>query len=86
MPCRVRAQIEQQILNYRDEQQAQLQQRQARVEVCVGQMRPFEQMVLVLLDLPSGYIFVGPKPQHEIIRLGKSECNRRWFDCLCQNS
>jgi len=35
----VRAQIEQQILNYRDEQQAQLQQRQARVEVCVGQMR-----------------------------------------------
>jgi len=23
-----------------------------------GQMRPFEQMVLVLLDLPSGYIFV----------------------------
>jgi len=24
----------------------------------VGQMRPFEQMVLVLLDLPSGYIFV----------------------------
>jgi len=58
MPCRVRAQIEQQILNYRDEQQAQLQQRQARVEVCVGQMRPFEQMVLVLLDLPSGYIFV----------------------------
>jgi len=36
MPCRVRAQIEQQILNYRDEQQAQLQQRQARVEVCGG--------------------------------------------------
>jgi len=37
-----------------------------------GQMRPFEQMVLVLLDLPSGYIFVE-FPQHEIIRLGKSE-------------
>jgi len=35
-PLQVRAQIEQQILNYRDEQQAQLQQRQARVEVCVG--------------------------------------------------
>jgi len=35
MPCRVRAQIEQ-LLNYRDEQQAQLQQRQARVEVCGG--------------------------------------------------
>jgi len=35
-PMQVRAQIEQQILNYRDEQQAQLQQRQARVEVCVG--------------------------------------------------
>jgi len=55
MPCRVRAQIEQQILNYRDEQQAQLQQR--RVLKSVGQMRPFEQMVF-LLDLPSGYIFV----------------------------
>jgi len=44
-------------LNYRDEQQAQLQQSR-RVLKSVGQMRPFEQMVLVLLDLPSGYIFV----------------------------
>jgi len=48
-------------------------------------MRPFEQMVLVLLDLPSGYIFV-PKPQHEIIRLGKSSATGAWFDCLCQVS
>lgn len=55
----IRAQMEQQILRYRDEQQAQLQQSQTPVSVCLGADETFfEQMVLVLLDLPSGYIFV----------------------------
>jgi len=86
MPCRVRAQIEQQILNYRDEQQAQLQQRQARVEVCVGQMRPFEQMVLVLLDLPSGYICGVPSHSTRLSDLARASATGAWFDCLCQVS
>ena len=56
---RLRAQIEAQILCYRDEQQAQLEASGTKVEVCGGADETFfEQMVLVLLDLPSGYIFV----------------------------
>lgn len=56
---RLRAQMEAQILHYRDEQQAHLEQSGLKVEVCGGADETFfEQMVLVLLDLPSGYIFV----------------------------
>ena len=48
-----------QILNYRDEQQSRLEQSGTKVEVCGGADETFfEQMVLVMLDLPSGYIFV----------------------------
>ena len=55
----IRVQMEEQILAYREEQQQQLQQSQTKVEVCVGADETFfEQIVLVLLDLPSGYIFV----------------------------
>lgn len=48
-----------QIVNYRDEQQAHIEQSGTKVEVCGGADETFfEQMVLVLLDLPSGYIFI----------------------------
>ena len=48
-----------QIVNYRDEQQAHIEQSGIKVEVCGGADETFfEQMVLVLLDLPSGYIFI----------------------------
>lgn len=56
---RLRVQMEQQILTYRDEQQQQLQQTNTKVEICAGADETFfEQAVLVLLDLASGYIFV----------------------------
>ena len=59
LETRLRAQIEAQILCYRDEQQTQLEASGTKVEVCGGADETFfEQMVLVLLDLPSGYIFV----------------------------
>lgn len=56
---RLRVRMEQQILSYQAEQQQQLQQAQTVVEICAGADETFfEQVVLVLLDLPSGYIFV----------------------------
>lgn len=56
---RIRVQLEGQILNYREAQQTHLEQSGLKVEVCGGADETFfEQMVLVLLDLPSGYIFV----------------------------
>jgi hypothetical protein len=55
----LRVQMEEQILTYQDEQQQQLQQSQTKVEVCAGTDETFfEQTVLVMLDLASGYIFV----------------------------
>lgn len=55
----IRIQIEGQILSYQQEQQQQLQQAKTTVEICAAADETFfEQMVLVLLDLPSGYIFV----------------------------
>jgi hypothetical protein len=55
----VRVKLEGQILTYHQEQQQQLQQVPTKVEVCAGADETFfEQMVLVLLDLSSGYIFV----------------------------
>lgn len=55
----VRVKLERQILSYHQEQQKQLQQVPTKVEVCAGADETFfEQMVLVLLDLSSGYIFV----------------------------
>lgn len=55
----IRVQLEGQILRYQDEQQAHLEESETKVEVCGGADETFfEQMVLVLLDLPSGYIFV----------------------------
>lgn len=55
----VRVRLEEQILHYRDVQQTQLEQSGSPVEVCGGADETFfEQMVLVLLDLPSGYIFL----------------------------
>lgn len=55
----LRMQLEGQILAYRDEQQQQLPQAHTQVEICAGADETFfEQPVLVLLDLPSGYIFV----------------------------
>lgn len=56
---RLRMQMEAQVLHYRDEQQTHLEQAGTKVEICGGADETFfEQMVLVLLDLPSGYIFV----------------------------
>ena len=55
----IRVKLEEQILTYNQEQQQQLQQLPTKVEVCAGADETFfEQMVLVLLDLSSGYIFV----------------------------
>lgn len=56
---RLRVQMEGQILTYRDQQQQQLLQAKTPVEICAGADETFyEQAVLVLLDLASGYIFV----------------------------
>lgn len=55
----IRALLEQQILDYHDFQQAALATSGVSVEICAGADETFfEQMVLVLLDLASGYIFV----------------------------
>ena len=55
----LRVKLEGQILTYHQEQQQQLQQIATKVEVCAAADETFfEQMVLVLLDLSSGYIFV----------------------------
>jgi hypothetical protein len=55
----IRVKLEGQILTYHQEQQQQLQQVPTKVEICAGADETFfEQMVLVLLDLSSGYIFV----------------------------
>lgn len=60
----VRAKLEEQILNYHQHQQQQLQQVATKVEICAGADETFfEQMVLVLLDLSSGYIFVEAQAQ-----------------------
>jgi len=56
---RIRVQLEAEVLHYRDEQQTHLEQSGVKVEVYGGADETFfEQMVLVVLDLPSGYIFV----------------------------
>lgn len=55
----LRVQMEGQILSYRDEQQQRLEQANTKVEICAGADETFfEQVVLVLLDLASGYILV----------------------------
>jgi len=56
----IRVKLEGQILTYHQQQQlSQLQQVPTKAEVCAGADETFfEQMVLVLLDLSSGYIFV----------------------------
>lgn len=60
----IRVKVEEQILSYHQEQQRQLQQVPTKVEICAGADETFfEQMVLVLLDLSSGYIFVEAQAQ-----------------------
>ena len=55
----IRVKLEEQILSYHQQQKQQLQQVPTKVEICAGADETFfEQMVLVLLDLSSGYIFV----------------------------
>jgi len=50
-----------------------------KVEVCVGADETlFEQMVLVLLDLSSGYIFLEAQAKTEAIKPGR-DGNRRPF-------
>ncbi len=56
---RIRVQLEEQVVNYGGEQQAHIERSGTKVEVCAGADKTFfEQMLLVLLDLPSGYIFL----------------------------
>ncbi len=56
---RVRVQMEEQILSYQEQQHQQVQQTKTVIEICAGADETFfEQIVLVLLDLVSGYIFV----------------------------
>lgn len=55
----MRERIAQQILSYNEKQQAQLKEAGVEVEICGGADETFfEKMVLVLLDLSSGYILV----------------------------
>ena len=55
----LRSQIESKILDYQQQQEQQLQTSSSEVEVCAAADETFfDQVILVMLDLPSGYIFV----------------------------
>ena len=55
----LRSQIESKILDYQQQQQQQLRTSSSGVEVCAAADETFfDQVILVMLDLPSGYIFV----------------------------
>ena len=56
---KIRAQMEEQILAYQREQQSQLVDPHNQLEICAGVDETFfEQVVLVMLDLSSGFILV----------------------------
>jgi hypothetical protein len=60
----IRKQMETQILDYQRLQQSQLEHPQTPVEACVSVDETFfDQVVLVLLDLPSGFILVEEMSQ-----------------------
>ena len=55
----LRAQIESKIIDYQQQQEQQLRTSSSGVEVCAAADETFfDQVILVMLDLPSGYIFV----------------------------
>jgi hypothetical protein len=55
----IRTQMETQILDYQRLQQSQLEHPQTPVEACISVDETFfDQVVLVMLDLPSGFILV----------------------------
>ncbi len=55
----LRAQMEEKILDYQQQQHNQLHHNNQVVEICAAaDEKFFDQVVLVMLDLPSGYIFV----------------------------
>ncbi len=55
----LRSQIESKILDYQQQQEQQLRTSSSKVEVCAAADETFfDQVILVMLDLPSGYIFV----------------------------
>ncbi len=55
----LRSQIELKILDYQREQERQLRTSSSQFEVCAAADETFfDQVILVMLDLPSGYIFV----------------------------
>ena len=60
----LRSQIESKIIDYQQQQEQQLQEQQlqtssSQVEICAAADETFfDQVILVMLDLPSGYIFV----------------------------
>lgn len=56
---KIRAQMEEQILAYQQLQQSQLSATQSPIEICASVDETFfDQVVLVMLDLPSGFILV----------------------------
>lgn len=66
---RLRVRMEEQVLHYQQLRQQELEASKVKVDVCGGADETFfEQMVLVLMDLASGYIFV------------ESQATRRNFD------
>ncbi len=55
----LRAQMESKIIDYQQQQEQQLRTSSSGVEVCAAADETFfDQVILVMLDLPSGYIFV----------------------------
>ncbi|WP_019506151.1 DUF6399 domain-containing protein [Pleurocapsa sp. PCC 7319] len=55
----LRSQIELKIIDYQRQQEQQLRTSSSQVEVCAAADETFfDQVILVMLDLPSGYIFV----------------------------
>ncbi len=54
----LRSQIEFKIIDYQQQQEQQLRTSSSQVEVCAAADETFfDQVILVMLDLPSGYIF-----------------------------
>ncbi len=55
----LRSQIESKIIDYQQQQDQQLRTTSSQVEVCAAADETFfDQVILVMLDLPSGYIFL----------------------------
>ena len=61
----LRASIESKIIEYQQQQQEKLKTTSPKVELCLAADETFfDQVILVMLDLPSGYIFVEQKTEN----------------------